>query len=73
MLVLTRRLGQSLRIGDAVEIQVVRVEVDRVVLGLTAPREVRIVRGELLGQIGAEVRHAADARGRIAELLKPEA
>ena len=71
MLVLTRRIGQSLRIGDAVEVQVVRVDGDRVVLGLVAPRDVPIVRGELVREIGHEVRTAAGARDRLQELLKP--
>ena len=37
MLVLTRRSGQSIRIGPNVEVRVVRIEGDRVVLGIAAP------------------------------------
>jgi hypothetical protein len=36
MLVLTRRLGQALLIGDSVEVRVIRIEGDRVVLGILA-------------------------------------
>ncbi len=71
MLVLTRRPGQSLRIGDGVEVQVVRIEGDRVVLGIVAPRDVAVVRGELLAEVSDEVRHAAGARARIQDVLKP--
>ena len=70
MLVLTRRPGQTLRIGDGIELQVVRVEGDRVVLGLVAPRDVPIVRGELLREVGQEVRTAAGARDRLTDLLR---
>ena len=70
MLVLTRRPGQTLRIGDAIELQVVRVEGGRVVLGLVAPRDVPIVRGELMREVGQEVRTAAGARDRLTDLLR---
>lgn len=69
MLVLTRRPGQTIRIGDGIEVRVVRIEGDRVVLGVAAPREVTIVRGELLAEVGAEVRDAADAANAVRSLL----
>jgi len=71
MLVLTRRPGQALRIGDAIEVQVVRVEGDRVVLGVVAPKDVAIVRGELLAEIGAEVSRAASGRSEVLGLIRP--
>jgi carbon storage regulator len=69
MLVLTRRPGQSILIGDGVEVVVVRVEGDRVVLGIEAPREVRVVRGELLRAVEAENQVSKEARDRIRALL----
>ena len=69
MLVLTRRPGQSILVGENVELVVVRIEGDRVVLGIEAPREVRVVRAELLHDVGAEVHEAASARERIRSLL----
>jgi carbon storage regulator len=69
MLVLTRRPGQSIFVGDDVELVVVRIEGDRVVLGVAAPREVRVVRSELLHDVEAEVHVASAARDRIRELL----
>lgn len=71
MLVLTRREGQVLRIGDAIEVHVVRMEGDRVVLGIVAPASVRVLRGELLEAVSAEVRQAADGHHRVRDLLKP--
>lgn len=69
MLVLTRRPGQSILVGDGVELVVVRIEGDRVVLGIEAPREVRVVRTELIADLGNEVKEAAASRARIRELL----
>lgn len=71
MLVLTRRAGQSIRIGPGVEVRVVRVEGDRVVLGITAPRHVAVVRSELVEQVSGEIREASDARAKLRVLLTP--
>jgi carbon storage regulator len=47
MLVLSRKEGERLVIGDNVIITVNRISGNRITLGIDAPREVRIVRGEL--------------------------
>lgn len=47
MLVLSRKPGQSLDIGDDIQIVVQRVVGNRVTLGIQAPRQVGIRRGEL--------------------------
>ena len=47
MLVLSRKVGQELVIGDNIRITVNRVGGSRVTLGIEAPNEVRIVRAEL--------------------------
>lgn len=69
MLVLTRRPGQAILVGDQIELVVVRVEGDRVVLGVKAPKEVRVIRAELLKAISDEVQEASAARSRILALL----
>jgi carbon storage regulator len=71
MLVLTRRTGQSLRVGQNVEVRVVRIEGDRVVLGISAPRHVAVVRSELVEQVSGEVLEAAETRARLRVMLKP--
>ena len=48
MLVLSRKALQSVVIGDDVRITVVRVEGNQVRIGIEAPQDVRILRGELL-------------------------
>ncbi|MGY8770643.1 MAG: carbon storage regulator [Pirellulales bacterium] len=47
MLVLSRKLGERIRIGDNIEIVINRVSGNRVTLGIEAPPEVRILRGEI--------------------------
>jgi carbon storage regulator len=54
MLVLTRKPGQSIMIGDGVEIQVLSVAGEKVRLGVTAPREVSIFRNEVYERISNE-------------------
>ncbi len=58
MLVLSRKTGQWLQIGQQIRMVVVRIERDRVRLGIEAPESVRIARGEL------ETLHARSTRHR---------
>lgn len=47
MLVLSRKVGEKLHIGDDIVLTVTMVKGNRVKLGIEAPENVRIVRGEL--------------------------
>ena len=47
MLVLSRKIGEKLVIGDNITVVVSRVAGNRVMLGIEAPHDVRIIRGEL--------------------------
>lgn len=47
MLVLSRKEGERLVIGENVIITVTRIAGNRITLGIEAPREVRVTRGEL--------------------------
>lgn len=47
MLVLSRKEGEQLLIGDDIVLTINRISGNRVAIGIEAPREVRIVRGEL--------------------------
>ena len=48
MLVLTRKPTQTLCIGDSITVTVLSVNRDRIQLGISAPRESRILRSELI-------------------------
>ena len=51
MLVLTRKIGETIRIGDEVKVQVLAVRGGQVRLGLSAPADVRIFREEIFRAI----------------------
>jgi len=59
MLVLARKVGQSIVINDNIEILVIEVRGDQVRLGIEAPRTIPVHRKELLEQIRAENVNAA--------------
>ena len=67
MLILTRKVGEMIRIGDAVTVRVLEVRGSRVRLGIDAPADVRIFREEIYRatQAGAEApeRPADESRG----------
>jgi carbon storage regulator len=58
MLVLTRKLGENIRIGDAVKITVLEVRSGQVKLGIEAPPEVKVHREEIYARIQEENRRA---------------
>ena len=59
MLVLTRKPGERLMIGDNIVLTVVEVKGDNIRIGIDAPREVKVYRGEIYDAIVAENRQAA--------------
>jgi len=71
MLVLSRKQGESLRLGDDIEITVLRLSSGAVSLGIKAPRSLAILRGELAEAVLKENRTAADSApdaGALGEL-----
>jgi carbon storage regulator len=55
MLVLSRRPGEAIRIGDNIIVYVTQTKGDRVTLGIDAPRSISIMRGELQETLSAPV------------------
>ncbi len=51
MLVLSRKPGEAIRIGDDIEVSIIEVRGDTVRIGINAPRSVDIFRKELLDQV----------------------
>jgi carbon storage regulator len=63
MLVLTRKLGEVIRVGDAVTVRILEVKGNQVRLGVEAPADVRIYREEVYRAIRKENEEAALREG----------
>lgn len=48
MLVLSRKLNETIKIGDDVELRVLEIKGDTVRIGIEAPKSIEILRGELI-------------------------
>ncbi|HWE49108.1 MAG TPA: carbon storage regulator [Bryobacteraceae bacterium] len=59
MLVLRRKAGEAIAIGDGIEISVIEISPTRVKLGVMAPREVSVLRKETIA-VAMENRKAAE-------------
>ncbi|MGI6574700.1 MAG: carbon storage regulator CsrA [bacterium] len=75
MLILTRKINESIMIGDHIEIIVLEIQGDKVSLGLKAPQEVSIHRKEIYAAMEAENHRAAQSVApldlkKINQLLK---
>lgn len=51
MLILTRKEGESILIGEGVEIKILEISQGTVKIGIEAPKNVKVVRKELLKEI----------------------
>lgn len=60
MLILTRKLGESITIGDDIKIQVIEIKGKQVRLGIQAPESMTIHREEVYLRIQEENRLAAE-------------
>jgi carbon storage regulator len=63
MLLLTRKLGENIRIGDDVKITIVEVKGNHVKLGIDAPPSVKVHREEIYERIQQENRRAQALQG----------
>ncbi|WP_461205751.1 carbon storage regulator CsrA [Clostridium sp. DL1XJH146] len=58
MLVLTRKKGEKITLGDDIEIEVIALDNGKVKLGIKAPKDLKIFRTEVLDQIKEENKEA---------------
>lgn len=75
MLVLTRKLGESIAIDDHIKIRVVQIKGKQVRLGIEAPKDTKIHREEVYMAIQEQNQQSAavssDKSRSVAKLLKP--
>jgi len=60
MLILTRRIGETIMIGDDVSVTVLRIKGSQVRIGVKAPRNVSVQREEISDRIKSALADAAD-------------
>ena len=70
MLVLTRKLHETIKIGDEIEVTVLAVNGDQVKLGIQAPKSVDIHRQEIYEEIRNEKKSASQITLHAIDMLK---
>jgi len=59
MLVLSRKIGESIIVGDNIEISIVDIQGDNIRIGIDAPKSIKIFRKEVYEDIQAENKRAS--------------
>ena len=65
MLILTRRTGETLMIGDEITVSVLSVNGSQVKVGINAPRSVAVHREEIYKRIQLEEDQLGETRSRV--------
>ncbi|MCL2696761.1 MAG: carbon storage regulator [Oscillospiraceae bacterium] len=69
MLVITRKTDESLLIADSIEVTVLEISKDRVKLGVSAPKDITIIRYELITTQNANRESAVLSKNALNALL----
>lgn len=70
MLVVTRKKGESILIGDDIEIKVTKIDDGSVKLAISAPKYMTILRNEVLQKVKEENKNAISGDIDLLKLLK---
>lgn len=70
MLVLTRKLNQSIQIGDDIELKILAIEGEQIKIGIEAPKNIEIHRKEIYLAIQEENSRAANQTIDIMKVLR---
>jgi len=65
MLVLSRKIGQTIIVGDDIEISIVDIQGDNIRIGINAPKNIKIFRKEVYEEIQAENQRASESLDKI--------
>lgn len=70
MLVITRKKDESIRIGDNIEVKIIKIDDGSVKIAIDAPKEVVILRGELYREVEEENKNAVVFEKSILKNIK---
>jgi carbon storage regulator len=68
MLILSRKAGEKIMIGDDISISIIELRSDQIKIGVEAPRNVKVFRQEIFDEIRTENRLAAGGSQRLPNL-----
>jgi carbon storage regulator len=71
MLVLTRKVGETIAIDDHIKITIVQIKGKQVRVGIEAPKETKIHREEIYQAIQTQNKEATQSVAKIVPRLKP--
>lgn len=70
MLILNRKIGESIIIGEDIEVTILEVSEGRVKVGIEAPEDINILRKEIYIDISEENKKSLDIDKDILDILK---
>lgn len=70
MLVLSRKKGESIRIGDEIEVKVLSVDGDQIKIGIVAPKTVKVHRSEIFEAIQKQNKEALNVSSELLKSLQ---
>lgn len=70
MLILNRKIGETIIIGEDIEITILELEENRVKIGIDAPRDISILRKEIYIDISEENKKSLEIDGDPIDILK---
>ena len=70
MLVLNRKIGESIILGDNIEVTLLDIQDGKIKIGIEAPRDVSILRKEIYEEVKAENEASVNTGDFILDVLK---
>lgn len=70
MLILNRKLGETIIIGENIEVKILEVQDGKVKIGIEAPKDISILRKEIYDAVIEENQKSLESQVDILEILK---